>query len=50
MVNYDQIIGGADGPTAIFVAGKKGMLFYAGIALLLAAGILLAAALWRKRK
>ena len=44
------IIGGADGPTAIFVAGKKGMLFYAGIALLLAAGILLAAALWRKRK
>ena len=31
------IIGGADGPTAIFVAGKTGMLFYAGIALMLAA-------------
>ena len=30
------IIGGADGPTAIYVAGKTGMILYAGIALLLA--------------
>lgn len=43
------IIGGADGPTAIFVAGKTGMLFYAGIALL-AAAILLTLAVWRRRK
>ena len=44
------IIGGADGPTAIFVAGKTGLIFYAGIALALAALILLGMALWRKRK
>ena len=44
------IIGGADGPTAIFVAGKLGVPFYAGIALLLAVAVAVLAAAWRKRK
>ena len=35
------IIGGADGPTAIFVAGKTGMMLYAGIALVLTALVLI---------
>ncbi len=44
------IIGGADGPTAIFVAGKTGMLLYAGIALLAAALVLLICRIWKNRK
>jgi len=44
------IIGGADGPTAIFVAGKTGIPFYAGIALLLAAAVALGVMLWRRKK
>ncbi|MBR5288602.1 MAG: sodium ion-translocating decarboxylase subunit beta [Clostridia bacterium] len=44
------IIGGADGPTAIFIAGKTGAMLYAGTALLLAAMILLAAGIWKRRK
>ena len=44
------IIGGADGPTAIFVAGKTGMIFYAGLALLTAAIVLLVCRIWKNRK
>ena len=44
------IIGGADGPTAIFVAGKTGMILYAGIALILAVIVAAFAMSWRKRK
>jgi len=44
------IIGGADGPTAIFIAGKTGFVFYLGLALAMLALILLAAILIRKRK
>ena len=44
------IIGGADGPTAIFVAGKTGLLLYAGIVLALAAVVASGVYLWRKRK
>jgi len=42
------IIGGADGPTAVFVAGQTGAMLYAGLALLAAAIILLAIYLYRK--
>ena len=42
------IIGGADGPTAIFVAGQTGAMLYVGIALLVAALILLAVYIFRK--
>ena len=44
------IIGGADGPTAIFVAGQTGMMFYAGMALLLIVLVLLAVRIWKNRK
>ena len=44
------IIGGADGPTAIFVAGKTGMILYAGSALILAVIVAAFAMSWRKRK
>lgn len=44
------IIGGADGPTAVFVAGKLGVPFYAGIVLVLAAVVLLCVMCWRRRK
>ena len=44
------IIGGADGPTAILVAGKTGMILYAGIALILAVIVAAFAMSWRKRK
>ena len=44
------IIGGADGPTAIFVAGKLGIPFYAGIALALAAAVIAVMLIVRGRK
>lgn len=44
------IIGGADGPTAIFVAGKLGLPLYIGFALALLALILLGAAFFRRKK
>lgn len=44
------IIGGADGPTAIFVAGKLGGFEILMLAAVLAAVIGLGIFLWKKRK
>ena len=44
------IIGGADGPTAIYVAGKTGMVFYAGMALLLIVLALILLRILKNRK
>lgn len=44
------IIGGADGPTTIFVAGKVGESAILLFAVLLTAGIGLGIFLWKKRK
>ncbi len=53
MVSMSVIIGGADGPTSVFVAGKldpSGILLAAGGILLAAAAVAAAAVAWRKRK
>lgn len=42
------IIGGADGPTVIFVAGKTGLLLHIGVAIL--AAVLVAFFVLRRRK
>lgn len=44
------IIGGADGPTSIYVAGKIGVGDIFILAAVLAAGIGLGVFLWKKRK
>ena len=44
------IIGGADGPTAVFVAGQTGLTLYIGAALMLAAIALLAVTIFKKKK
>ncbi len=44
------IIGGADGPTVIFVAGKLGLFFYAGVALLAAAAVAVIVHVIRRRR
>ena len=44
------IIGGADGPTAIFVAGKTGFMLYAGLALMLVAVVWILLKIRRNRK
>lgn len=44
------IIGGADGPTAIFIAGQTRLLFYAGLLILALAGLAILVRIWRRRK
>ena len=44
------IIGGADGPTAIFVASRFAWVWYAGLAVVLAAVVIVTVLLIRKHK